>query len=318
MAYLAKIAVELQEAVARRARGVQTASPVSRLLAQGRGWRAEDLICTCGPGDHPFEEEHSGYSVALVLAGSFQYRGAGGERTGSIMTPGSFLLGYPGQPYECAHEHGRGDRCLSFHFAPEFFENLAADARSPLDQGRFRVLRLPPSRDLSPLAARAIAKLAAGAGPSESDQDWEEIAIQIAARTLQLANGPSGAAPDPMPSAAARVTRAVRMIEECQDGQLTLREIATAAGLSPYHFLRVFEQVTGTTPHQYVRRMRLRKAAARMLGESANVLDVVMDCGFGDLSAFNRAFLSEFGVSPRRFRQSGIASSRMIQRGITA
>jgi Helix-turn-helix domain len=79
--------------------------------------------------------------------------------------------------------------------------------------------------------------------------------------------------------------------------------------LSPYHFLRSFQHVVGLTPHQYVLRMRLRRAAARLVEEPLRVLDVAFDCGFGDVSNFNRSFRAEFGVSPRAFRKADARSS---------
>jgi AraC-like DNA-binding protein len=78
--------------------------------------------------------------------------------------------------------------------------------------------------------------------------------------------------------------------------------MAREAGLSPYHFLRTFERLTGLTPHQYVRRARLRNAATRLAAEPVRVIDIAFDCGFGDVSNFNRAFRAEFGVSPRAYR----------------
>src|SRR5262249_33837564 len=106
------------------------------------------------------------------------------------------------------------------------------------------------------------------------------------------------------PNAIARVTRTVRMIEHDPDlaPGLGLGSLATVASLSPYHFLRIFEQVTGVTPHQYVLRSRLRRAAMRLTAEPAKVLDIAFDCAFGDVSNFNRAFRMEFGMSPRQFR----------------
>jgi AraC-like DNA-binding protein len=61
--------------------------------------------------------------------------------------------------------------------------------------------------------------------------------------------------------------------------------------------------LTGITPHQYVRRARLRDAAAQLVVNGEKVLDIVYDCGFGDVSNFNHAFRSEFGVSPKNFRR---------------
>jgi AraC-like DNA-binding protein len=82
-------------------------------------------------------------------------------------------------------------------------------------------------------------------------------------------------------------------------------------------FSRTFEQVTGVTPHQYLRRMRLRRAAAQLLAERGNVLDIVLDCGFGDVSNFNRAFRGEFGMSPKEFRRQGLRAEVLVERCCT-
>jgi AraC family transcriptional regulator len=66
-----------------------------------------------------------------------------------------------------------------------------------------------------------------------------------------------------------------------------------------------FEGLTGTTPHQYLLRTRLRRAAIRLRSERAKILDVALDSGFGDVSNFNRALRAEFGASPRAYRSAG-------------
>jgi AraC family transcriptional regulator len=104
-------------------------------------------------------------------------------------------------------------------------------------------------------------------------------------------------------NAESRVTRTVRTIHRHPGAALTLGQMARQTGLSPYYFLRTFERVAGLTPNQYVRRARLREAATRLVAESSKVIDVALDCGFTDISNFNRAFRTEFGLSPRKFRQ---------------
>jgi len=291
---LAKIAIELQRALARRAISGGSGNPTARVLAQGDGWTVEDVVCTSGPQDRSFEEQHAQVRIAIVAAGTFQYRSAAGRE---LMTPGSLLLGTPGRYFECGHEHGAGDRCLSFGYAPDYFEQLAADAGS---RGRadFAMLRLPPVRDLSPLIARACAGLT-----GSLDVPWEELSVRLAAQTVQLSRNllpDRTAAPA---AAAARVTRAVRAIERRPDARLALGSLAREADLSPFHFLRTFERLTGLTPHQYVLRVRLREAAMRLAVEPGKVLDIALDCGFGDVSNFNRAFRAEFGMSPRAYRR---------------
>jgi AraC-like DNA-binding protein len=121
-----------------------------------------------------------------------------------------------------------------------------------------------------------------------------------------LLGGTSAPLRDLPASTLARVTQTVRVIEQEPSARLTLRQLADQAGLSAYHFLRTFEHVTGVTPHQYVRRMRLRDAAIRLTLEPARVIDIAYDSGFNDVSAFNRAFRAEFRVSPRAFRQLAV------------
>ena len=252
------------------------------MLAQGQGWAVEDVICTSGPGDRTYEERHSRVSIAIVAAGTFQYRSSKGRE---LMTPGSLMLGSPGQHFECGHEHAQGDRCLNFSYTPEFWETLAEGAT-------FNTLRLPPLRELAPIVAKACTALTRPAA-------WEALSIELAAKTLQLAAAVRNSTPNP--AAEARVTRIVRNIEHDPSAPNTLTTLASEAGLSPYHFLRTFEQVTGVTPHQFILRARLREAANR-LSEPARILDIALESGFGDLSNFNRTFRAEFGKTPRAWR----------------
>jgi AraC-like DNA-binding protein len=321
---LAKIAVELQQAVTRHEESGGPGNAAARMLAKGDGWSVADVVCTSGPRDRVFEEQHTCACIVIVAAGSFQYRAQ--SRSGSdreLMTPGSLLLGSAGQCYECGHQHGAGDRCLSFWYAPDYFERLTADAGATgkLD---FPVLRVPPLRALSPVVTRALAGLvrqsscsAANEGreriPAQSDAPWEELSVKLAVQTLQVLGGLSSNPVSAPPSAVARVTRAVRRIDRDPNSGLTLGTLAREAGLSAFHFLRTFESLTGLTPHQYVLRARLREAATRLASEPAKVLDIAMDCGFGDVSNFNRAFRTEFGVSPRVFRKENQKVQNQMQ-----
>ena len=323
---MAKIAAAVERAVARRRRDGAPGGTSARPLADGEGWSAADVLCTFGPADRPLDESHSGVSIAIVAAGTFQYRSRGRS---ALMTPGSILLGSPGQGYACGHEHGDGDRCVLFRFEPDRFEEVAAAAGVRGAARRFEPLCLPPVRELSDLVARVCAGAAAAGntrtaaspgacGPltaldSPADAGvvpWEELALALAIRVAGVAAGvPPRSAASP-PGDVARVTRVVRRIERRLDGDLTLPALAAEAGLSRFHFLRTFERLTGLTPHRFVRRARLREAATRLVAEAGRVLDVAYDSGFGDLSNFNHAFRSEFGLAPQRFRSGGAAPDR--------
>ena len=83
-----------------------------------------------------------------------------------------------------------------------------------------------------------------------------------------------------------------------------MAQLAEKAKLSPYHFLRCFESLTGTTPRQYVLRTRLRNAALRLKQNSTSIIEIALACGFGDVSNFNHAFRAEFGKNPSSYLRS--------------
>jgi AraC family transcriptional regulator len=254
-------------------------------LASGDGWTVEDVICNAGPSDRPFEEQHNAVRIAIVLSGTFQYR-SGNSR--DLLTPGSLLLGNCGQSFECSHEHATGDRSLSFGYSRERFEELTQ--RSSIE---FRRHRLPVLRELAPSVARAFAGACS----------WEEMSVTLAPQVFALASTEERPVREAPRNAEAAVTRLVRAIDRNPMAPFRLQSLARAARLSPFHFLRTFQRITGVTPHQYLLRSRLRAAAVRLHGNAAKVIDVALDAGFGDVSNFNRAFRAEFGVSPRAYRE---------------
>lgn len=143
-------------------------------------------------------------AIAVVIAGTFHDRSPSGH---DVMTPGSLLLGKVGQPFECGHEHGAGDRCVAFRYDPAFFEQVLADTGAPRDRRRFRVSRVPPLRDTAPLVARAMIGVAGG------EPAWEELALETAAAALGLAAGQPGAR-SPLPARGlARVSQSGRAQE---------------------------------------------------------------------------------------------------------
>ena len=308
---MTKIAAEIQRACARRLAAGGPGGLAMRALARGNGWIAEDVICTSGPKDRPCEEQHQVFSIAMVLAGSFQYRGSNPvSGRGEFMSPGSILLGNPGQNFECGHEHAMGDRCLSFHYSPEFFERVAADAGAHGRSAIFPVLRLPPLRGLADLfyGAWAVLQRASTSCP-EVNLLLEEFSVEMAVLSLRMSNGYVSGNHTSRPHMISRVTSVLRMVEENLGSALKLSDLARQSGLSPYHFLRTFEQVTGLTPHQYVRRLRLAEAVARLSGGNEKALDIAVDSGFNDASNFSRAFRAEIGTTPRSFRKQSFTRS---------
>ncbi|HRK31066.1 MAG TPA: AraC family transcriptional regulator [Tepidisphaeraceae bacterium] len=89
------------------------------------------------------------------------------------------------------------------------------------------------------------------------------------------------------------------------DGDLSLEALAGVAGCSAAYFARRFAQIMAETPKQYTLRLRLERAAVRLVLLDDRVLDIALDCGFSCHETFSRAFRRRFGVSPLGFRASG-------------
>ncbi len=267
--------------------------PEGRDLAAGNGWRVSEVICYAGPQDRPFEELHNSVSIAAVVAGSFNYRCPEGR---ALLSPGALLLGNAGSCFECGHEHSTGDRCVAFHYDPDYFAEIAASAAGS-SRFRFKSAMLPALRAL----ARPVATAEAATRGDAAAMD--ELAIGLAERVLGIAADSHPTAVAPSSRDQMRISRALRQIEEHCDEALDLDTLASVACMSKYHFLRCFRRLVGVTPHQFLLSARLRRAAVTLRTSDQPVSTIAFECGFGDLSTFNAQFRDAFGAAPGVFRR---------------
>jgi AraC family transcriptional regulator len=265
----------------------------SELLARGRGWQVSDLVCDAGPSQGAFEERHESVCIAAVTQGTFQYRSPRGS---ALLSPGSFLLGNAAECFECGHEYDTGDRCLSFHFAPDLFETIVS-AVPKARSAAFAIPRLPPLPSLVPLLSAAER-----ARDRRDAMELEEVGLRLAGAVLSTLATGNEPARRPSRRDEERVTHALRTIEAAADETLTLAALADDAAMSPYHFLRTFRDVVGMTPHRAIIHARLRRAAARLSASETPISTIAFDAGFGDLSTFNGRFRKVFAATPSAYR----------------
>lgn len=271
----------------------EPAGPSAALLASGTDWAVAEYVCASGPGERPFEERHNTFSIALVTDGTFRYRAQQGT---SLLHPGALLLGNHGTCYECGHDHSTGDRCLAFHFGPALFAEVAASAT-----GRASYVFDVPTMPATAYALPILATARRIAGSDETE--WlHEAGIGILESVLGAASGQAPRRQDLSKADERRISEALAIIATQYGDALTLEGLSTAVSMSKYHFLRTFRRVTGHSPHQYVLRHRLVRAAARLAATAEPVSAIAFDTGFGDLSTFNAQFRRAFGETPTRFR----------------
>jgi len=238
-------------------------------------------------------------TIAAVVEGSFQYRSDAGT---ALLYPGALLLGNAGSCFECGHEHGTGDRCIAFQFAPEFFAEIAA-AVTGSHRFRFPAAMVSAIRDLPVPFIDVEAMAAGGSRAARGPIAMDEMAVRLAEIVLGAVAGGGHTGPAPSARDQRRISNALRYIEENALRPLGLGELAGVAVMSKYHFLRTFRRIVGVTPYRFLLGVRMRRAALMLRTTPAPVTAIAFDAGFGDLSTFNGRFREMFGVSPAAFRR---------------
>jgi AraC family transcriptional regulator len=261
-----------------------------------------DVRCSAGPAAQPFTEIHRAYSLAYVRKGSFGYRVRGVHHE---LVAGSMLIGQPGDEFICTHDHHVcGDECLAFHLSPEVVELVGGH------DGTWRTVGLPPLPELM-----VLGELAQSVAEKRSDVGLDEAGLCLAARFVQVVSGRRPVLQRSTASDRRRAVEAALWISSHSQQDTHLAQAAARAGLSPFHFLRLFSRVLGVSPHQYLVRSRLRHAARLLSSGDQPVTDVALDVGFADLSNFVRSFHRAAGVPPgafRRIARTGLTSERKI------
>ncbi|HEU4963312.1 MAG TPA: bifunctional transcriptional activator/DNA repair enzyme AdaA [Bacilli bacterium] len=95
-----------------------------------------------------------------------------------------------------------------------------------------------------------------------------------------------------------------QVVEARYTEPLSLEAIATELHLSPYHLHKVFKRVTGTTPAEYVKRIRLAKAREMLRETEHSITEIALAVGFANMAHFSTVFQKEWGLSPTAFRAS--------------
>jgi AraC-like DNA-binding protein len=239
------------------------------------------------PGDVHHDPEHEvseRHSISFVESGSFDVR-VRGELWRFV--PGTIFVTARELEFSCAHDREcPDDRCLSVSYGEQTVEDLlvagvpALRPRAEWSAARERFLR------------HRLASCTAG----------DELRLELIAGALFQSLAGGGTAHPArggmrITDVMRRIDRVVQLIESSFDRQLTLRQMADAAGMSVYHFARVFRELTGLPAHRYLTAVRLRHAAQR-LDEGESVTSTCYAVGFASLSHFVTAFRKRFGVVP--------------------
>ncbi|MFM0200836.1 AraC family transcriptional regulator [Paraburkholderia fungorum] len=180
-------------------------------------------------------------------------------------------------------------------------------------------MELGASRELSlgdamqfhdPLIAATLGALHRAAGdPADSRLYVDALVHALAAHLLQHysrgRHAEAGLPPQPERLVPRRIRRVTDYIRANLAPDLAIGELAALAGLSSFHFARVFRRETGETPHQFVTRLRLEEAARLLRATDQPVLQIAIEVGFETASHFSVQFKRDYGVTPLAYRLRG-------------
>ncbi|MBU5452401.1 AraC family transcriptional regulator [Pseudoflavonifractor sp. MSJ-30] len=111
------------------------------------------------------------------------------------------------------------------------------------------------------------------------------------------------------------VQRMQDYVEAHLEETVGLSDLAKVSLFSPWHSHRLFQEYTGLTPANYIRRLRLAKAALRIKNENVRIIDVAFDLGFGSVDGFTRAFFREFGMCPSEYAANPVPITLFVPYG---
>jgi AraC-like DNA-binding protein len=269
-------------------------------LLQSDALAVIDYRCTARPGDKPVAEITARHCICYVRRGSFGFHTRGKSYQ---LVAGSAVVFNPQDEYTCTHDHHVcGDECLSFHFTPDQLDQAGGDT------AHWEAGGLPPLPELM-----VAGELAQAAAEGRSDIGLDEAGLWFASRYVDLAAGRKRTTAKANPADQRRAVEAAQWLDARAHENIGLDDTAAQAGLSPFHFLRLFSSVLGVTPHQYLVRSRLKHAARLLAEEERSITDIALDVGFADLSNFVRTFHRAAGVSPRGFRAAARGDRKILQ-----
>jgi AraC family transcriptional regulator len=225
--------------------------------------------------------------------------------------PASCLVLNDRQPYSITIEFRKVVETLCLFFSRGFVEDVArattrGDAELLAEPWKDRAIefherRHADDRVLTPLLRRL-------------HRGGDEGLVWQLAETLVKAHADTRRQAGKLPAAKAsareelwrRLQRGRNVLEGALAEPLDLHQVAREATLSPYHFHRGFTRLFGETPHRYLTRRRMERAAGLLRSTDMPILDVCFACGYQSLGSFSSLFRKHVGVPPAHFRRAQI------------
>jgi AraC family transcriptional regulator len=229
---------------------------------------------------------HEAYELAWVETGHLEYR-VGRRRF--TADEGSVIVVPAG--VEHATSITQGTRAVSMHLSPQLVRGVA-EALGPEYRRRQIDAGIAAAGERMVRLGSLLEQEASG-GPS-SDLAAGALAEALATQLVRGAPERLSRAREHDP----RILRAVQLAEDVRGEEIDVDDMARAAGMSRYHFSRLFKQVVGTSPYRYLLEVKLARAAELLRRRRLSVTEAAVEAGFSDFGRFAAHFRRSFGCRP--------------------
>ena len=241
------------------------------------------------------------HSALFLLSGQLQYRGDGKER---VLEPGRVLMVAPAATLEVK---GKDLEFVRLTLSPSMLLDHAVEMNlaGPGLNVAFPLSELPVDLRLAELGSNMATELS-------SDEPGREIVLaalvgQVVVHLLRRHSNMKRSDELELSRVGLidrRIRRAVELMHAQLDRDISLKEIAAASYLSPFHFSRIFKKLTGASPHAYLATIRTKRAELLLAETDLSVTEISARVGYSSSSHFTKAFRQTTGLTPRAFRKA--------------
>ncbi|HEY9653211.1 MAG TPA: AraC family transcriptional regulator [Coleofasciculaceae cyanobacterium] len=268
------------------------------LSSQNAGWNGIVLEHHCQPAQETPEQDLVKHSISIYLGRTAQYeRRANGRVVKERLHYGDIII----NGYQKTRWHNEGEYLL-LHLEPSLVAHAAADL---LNTDRIEIVQQFKTRD--PLIQNLGLAL-------KSELESNGIGSRVYAESLfntlclHLVRHYSTSGQNVLTNSDSlpkdKLRYAIDYINENLEKDLTLAEIATSVGMSPYHFARAFKQAVGLPPHQYLIKRRIEKAKTLLTQTDLAIAEIAYRVGFASQSHFTTLFRKHTTTTPKAYRDS--------------
>ena len=245
---------------------------------------------------------HDELELRMILRGEVD---VGFDRAAYPAQAGTLLL-LPARRLHAVAARPHGHSFIAFRLDDDALGRFGQSAADSLAARDFESIRVPAELFSLGLELQRLIVADSTAAPARAESLSRLlgglIASLCAAPARMTASGPA--------TRVASIERALAHLREHFMQEIGLLELAAAAGLSKFHFVRLFAAVVGITPHRYQLLLRVNRAR-QLLRQGGEIADVAQRTGFFDQSHFTACFRDVVGVTPGRY-QVHMSSQRRL------